>query len=158
MATSKQQSDSFLPALLDRLSIHNKGPMNRNTFRDTVLRDLSWLLNCTNLERQLPLDNYPHVKSSVINFGIPPLAGARFTASELEAVAEQMQQRIAFFEPRILEKTLKVSVIREIGGNEYNHAHFRIEVTFWFEPYPIDMVIRAKWDMETGGVEIQEYV
>ena len=132
--------------------------MSRNAFRDTVLRDLSWLLNCTNLEGQLPLDDYPRVRSSVINFGIPPLAGARFTASELETVAAQMQRRIAFFEPRILEKTLKVSVIRETEASEYNHAHFRIEATFWFEPYPIDMVIRAKWDMETGGVEIQEHV
>jgi len=156
--TISSRSDSFLPALLDRLSIHNKGPMNRNSFRDTVLRDLSWLLNCTNLERQLPLGKYPRVKSSVVNFGIPPLAGARFTASELETVAAQMQRRIAFFEPRILEKSLKVSVIRETQTNEYNHAHFRIEATFWFEPYPIDMVIRAKWDMETGGVEIQEHV
>jgi len=151
------RSDSFLPALLDRLSIHSKGPMNRNGFRETVLRDLAWLLNCTNIEKQLPLDDYPRVRSSVVNFGIPPLAGSRFTASELETVALQMQRRIAFFEPRILEKTLKVSVIREAQANEYNHAHFRIEATFWFEPYPIDMVIRAKWDMETGGVEIQEH-
>jgi len=156
MATSRR--DSFLPALLDRLSIHNKGPMNRNSFRDTVLRDLSWLLNCTNIERQLSFDNYPRVRSSVINFGIPPLAGAQFTASELKTVAAQIQRQIAFFEPRILAKTLKVSVIREVDANDYNHAHFRIEATFWFEPYPIDMVIRAKWDMETGCVEIQEHV
>lgn len=154
--SSKHSSDSFLPALLDRLSLSNNGQMSRNAFRKTVLRDLSWLLNCTNLKSQLPLDAYPWVKSSVINFGIPPLAGSQFTESDLEVVAQEIQQAVARFESRILEDSLKVSVVHGQNAVEYNCAQFLIEATFWFEPYPIDMVLRAKWNMETGGVEINE--
>ncbi|MCL1826153.1 MAG: GPW/gp25 family protein [Betaproteobacteria bacterium] len=162
MSDSKNVSptgDLFLPTLLDRLSQHGSGAVNRNAYRKTVLRDLNWLLNCTNIEKQLPMQNFPLVRDSVLNFGIPPLAGARFTESDLDAVAAGIQRSLACFEPRIIPESLKVSVIRD-GKNvdvyRYNHARFRIEASYWFEPYPIDMVVRAHWDMETGGVELRE--
>jgi len=148
--------DSFVPALIDRLSLTNNGEMNRNVFRKTVLRDLSWLLNCSNIEKELSLENFSRVKRSVVNYGIPPLTGANLTDSDLDFIALELQKVVAYFEPRILEKTLKVSVTRNPDNGHNNYAHFRIEATYWFEPYPIDMVIRAQWDMDTGGVEIQE--
>jgi len=151
--------DLFLPTLLDRLSLQGKKAMTRSDFRKTVLRDLNWLLNCTNIERQLSsLQNFPQARESVINFGIPPLAGARFTESDLDEVAAGIQRALARFEPRILPKSLRVSVIRSEGAEvyKYNHARFRIEASYWFEPYPIDMVMRAHWDMETGGVDLRE--
>lgn len=161
MADSRRANhgnDLFLPALLDRLSQHGSGVMNRNAFRKTVMRDLNWLLNCTSIERQLPLDAYPQVMRSVLNFGIPPLAGARFSEADLNVVAAGIERAITSFEPRILPGSLKVSLIRDKDDRVYiyNHARFRIEASYWFEPYPIDMVVRAHWDMETGGVEIQE--
>jgi type VI secretion system protein ImpF len=150
------RGDLFVPALLDRLSQTSHGAMNRNDFRKTVMRDLAWLLNSTNLDAQLPMDDFPRVKSSVVNFGIPPLAGTRFSKAELKAAAQKIQHTIAYFEPRILPESLKVSVAHDMDTELYNYARFRIEATYWFEPYPIDMVIRARWDMETGGVEIRE--
>jgi len=150
--------DLFLPALLDRLSQHGSRTMSRNVYRKTVLRDLNWLLNCTNLEGQLPVKNFPQIRDSVINFGIPPLAGARFSESDLDTVAIGIQRAIAYFEPRIVPKSLKVSVIydKDVDVYKYNHARFKIEASYWFEPYPIDMVVRAHWDMEAGGVELHE--
>ena len=148
--------DSFMPALLDRLSKDSRGAMSRNAFRKTVLRDLVWLLNCTNIEGQLDLDGFPRVKRSVINFGIPTLAGERLSESDLGGVAEGIKDAILRFEPRILEKSLAVTVAHEDGVELYNRAHFRIKASYWFEPYPIDMLIHAQWDMETGGVEVRE--
>ena len=149
-------TDSFLPALLDRLSLSGNGQMNRSIFRKTVWRDLSWLLNCSNLSGQLPLESYPNVKNSVINFGIPPLAGGRFVQSDLELVAQEIRHAVVCFEPRIFEKSLNVSVVHEADAISHNCAQFLIEATCWFEPYPIDMVLRARWDMETGGVDLRE--
>jgi len=150
--------DLFLPALLDRLSQYGSRGMSRNAYRKTVLRDLNWLLNCTNLEGQLPIHNFPQVRNSVLNFGIPPLAGARFSESDLDTVAAGIQRALAYFEPRIIPESLKVSVVRDKDTDvyRYNHARFRIEASYWFEPYPIDMVVRAHWDMEAGGVELHE--
>ena len=152
------EGDLFLPTLLDRLTQQGGRAMNRSVYRKTVIRDLNWLLNCTNLESQLPVQDFPQVRNSVVNFGIPPLAGGRFTETDLDAVAAGIERSLAFFEPRILPESLNVSVIRDEAVDVYrfNHARFRIEASYWFEPYPINMVVRAHWDMETGGVEIRE--
>ena len=154
----KPVGDLFLPTLLDRLSHGSGRAMNRSAFRKSVLRDLNWLLNCTNLEKQLPIRDFPQVRDSVLNFGIPPLAGARFSESDLTAVAANIERALLCFEPRILPESLKVSVLhdKESDAYRYNHARFRIEASYWFEPYPIDMIMRAHWDMETGGVELRE--
>jgi type VI secretion system protein ImpF len=156
LGRAPHRGDLFVPALLDRLSKNSHGAMNRNDFRKTVMRDLACLLNCTNLDTQLPLDDFPRAKRSVVNFGIPPLAGARFSKTELKAAAQKIQHAIAYFEPRILPGSLKVSIAHDTEAELYNYARFRIEATYWFEPYPIDMVIRARWNMETGGVEVRE--
>ncbi|MDR3213571.1 MAG: type VI secretion system baseplate subunit TssE [Azoarcus sp.] len=150
------RGDLFLPALLDRLVQSGSAAMTRNEFRKTALRDLAWLLNCTNLDKHLPMDDFPRARFSVLNFGIPPLAGSRFTKSELKLVAQRIEQAIAHFEPRILPESLKVTIAHDMDVELYNYARFRIEAAYWFEPYPIDMVIRARWDMETGGVEVRE--
>jgi type VI secretion system protein ImpF len=150
------RGDLFVPALLDRLSQNSHGAMNRNDFRKTVMRDLAWLLNSTNLDTQLPMGDFPNARLSVVNFGIPPLAGTRFSKAELEVAAQKIQHVIAYFEPRILPASLKVSVAHDMDGERHNHARFRIEATYWFEPYPIDMVIRARWDIETGSMELRE--
>ncbi|MDR1424972.1 MAG: type VI secretion system baseplate subunit TssE [Azoarcus sp.] len=151
-----RRSDLFMPALLDRLSQRASATITRSAFRKSVLRDLSWLLNCTNLETQLPLDGFPHAKYSVLNFGIPSLAGYRFSESELSDMAKRIELALAYFEPRILKDSLKVSVANDKSASLYNLARFRIEATYWFEPYPLDMVIRAQWDMDAGNVEIRE--
>jgi type VI secretion system protein ImpF len=153
---SDYSGDTFLPALLDRLSQSGTGSLRRSDFRKTVIRDLALLLNCTNLEKQLSLDKYPLVKFSVLNFGIPSLAGARLSEADLATVAARIQQTVEYFEPRILENTLKVTVAENTNAELYNQAHFKIEASYWFEPYPIDMVIRALWDMETGGMDLRE--
>jgi len=151
-----RRNDLFMPTLLDRLSVHGTGSVTRNAFRKSVLRDLSWLLNCTNLDTQLPLDDFPRVRYSVLNFGIPPLAGYRFSEDELDIRAERIRLAIACFEPRILADSLTVTVVRDKKVDQTSMANFRIQATYWFEPYPIDMVIRARWDMDTGDVEVRE--
>lgn len=151
-----RRGDLFIPALLDRLSQRASATITRNAFRKSVLRDLSWLLNCTNLETQLPLDKFPLAKYSVLNFGIPSLAGYRFSENELNGMAKRVELALAYFEPRILKNSLKVSVANDKGANLHNLARFRIEATYWFEPCPLDMVIRAQWDMDAGNVEIRE--
>jgi type VI secretion system protein ImpF len=154
--SARATGDQFMPTLLDRLSQTTHASMNRNAYRKTVLRDLGWLLNCTNLESQLPLKKFPRAGNSVLNFGIPSLAGTRFSESELDAVAAGIKRAISNFEPRIEAGSLKVSIVRDADVELYNHTRFRIEASYWFDPYPIDMVIRAQWDMETGSVEIRE--
>lgn len=150
----------FMPTLLDRLSMggdeeKNSRHLSRQAYRQSVLRDLQWLLNCANVEAHLPLQSFAYAQASVLNFGIPPYAGSKFTESNLQRVAEAIKTAVLQYEPRIIPKTLEVHIVKDVedaflGGQPL----FRIEASLWFEPYPIELVIRALWDSENGSMKL----
>lgn len=160
--TKKNAAEMFMPTLLDRLSLTDEtGPngqyMNRQSYRKSVLRDLQWLLNCPSLEAQLHLENFEHVKASVINFGIPSYTGSKFTQSDLKHVADSIKLAVMQYEPRIIANTLEVNIVHD--ANQYSLCEqplFRIEASLWFEPYPIELVIRALWDSENGAMRLYD--
>ena len=79
------------PALLDRLiddAPHNKTKesrehrvLNKQRLRAAVLRDLAWLFNATNFASSADLAAHPEVARSVVNFGLPALAGQTASAA-----------------------------------------------------------------------------
>src|SRR5215813_10966396 len=72
------------PALLDRLTDDEPDKkveprearvLSKRRLRESVLRDLTWLFNATQLEAVNPLAKAPYVRKSVLNFGLPELSG-----------------------------------------------------------------------------------
>jgi type VI secretion system protein ImpF len=81
---------------------------NEAALRATVLRELSWLLNTTNLSAVQNLDAYPHVASSTLNYGLGDLAGKLAHRTTLQARAREMRDAVWRFEPRIAPRTLDI--------------------------------------------------
>ena len=91
------QKDRLQPSLLDRLTDNDPERkqesrdarvLSPSRLRECVRRDLVWLMNTTHLRSTQDLDDYPLVARSVLNFGLPDLAGR--TSSTVEAgVLEQ---------------------------------------------------------------------
>ena len=72
------------PSLLDRLTddepdkLHeamDKRVLSPQRLRESVRRDITWLLNTPNLGAVQDLSAYPEVERSTMNFGIPDLSG-----------------------------------------------------------------------------------
>src|SRR5688572_21133531 len=81
------------PALLDRLTddepekLHERREhrvLSKSKLRQAVLRDLAWLFNATRLEAGTDLSSAPHVRRSVVNFGLPALSGR--AASSIDVI------------------------------------------------------------------------
>jgi type VI secretion system protein ImpF len=155
------------PALLDRLiddepqnqavEPPERRVMNRTRIRQAVLRDLAWLFNATNLGRQDSFAAAPHAERSVVNYGLPPLAGE--TASSLDVVELErlIRQAIEAFEPRILADSLEVEpVMLESELDHRNVVSINIRGALWAQPVPLEMLLRTSVDLETGEVEISD--
>ena len=159
-------TDRLQPALLDRL--RDDDPANRaepaeqrvvsrGRLREAVLRDLSWLFNATRLAVDTPLDAYPQVRKSVLNYGLPSLSGQ--TASSIDAVSLEADVREAILdhEPRILPETLKVeALVSEDQLHQHNQISFRISGQLWAQPVPLEMLLHTDVDLETGRVDVRE--
>jgi type VI secretion system protein ImpF len=136
--------------------------------RQCVLRDLSWLFNTANLEcgEQLAetpgtagyprLDDFPAAAASVINFGIPALAGKLGSGLDLEALERRVEEAIHHFEPRLRRDSVRVRAVLEPERMQQNALTFEIEAELWGEPLPLRLLLRTIIDLEDGSATVSE--
>lgn len=159
------QKERLQPSLLDRLT--DDSPTERNEsrearvlslkkLRECVLRDLTWLLNTECFESVVKLDSVPAVKTSVLNFGIPTVAGLTASGLELAKLERQVRNAIVAFEPRLLKDKLSVEAILSDEEMSRNTLVFEINGELWAQPVPLRMHLRTELDLETGKVSIIE--
>ena len=165
MPDPRSPDEQLQPALLDRLTDEEPDKkleprvqrvISKRQMRQAVLRDLAWLFNCTRLDAHMDAAAFPNARRSVINFGLPALAGETATSVDIADLERGIRQAILDFEPRILPGTLQVRAL-EVGQFE-NHNVIGIEISgqLWAQPIPIDLLVRTEIDLETGKVEIAE--
>ena len=104
--------DRLYPSLLDRLTDDDPSKLteardNRSTtlqrLRENVLRDLNWLFNAT--QSSIDFDGDPLLGGSVINYGMPPLAGRPASQYDLGELARVLREVILRYEPRDRKST-----------------------------------------------------
>jgi type VI secretion system protein ImpF len=154
--------DRLYPSLLDRLVDDDPGRAtepreNRSAtlqrLRDNVLRDLNWLFNAT--QSSLDFGGDALLAGSVINYGLPPLAGRPASQYDLSELARVLREVILRFEPRILAHTLKVTAERA-RSDSHNVLGFRIEGQLWSQPIPLEIYMRTEIDLESGLTQVVE--
>jgi type VI secretion system protein ImpF len=74
---------------------------NEAALRATVLRELSWILNTTNLNASQPLDETPEVATSVLNYGVADMSGKLLSPRAVRTRAREIRDAITTFEPRM---------------------------------------------------------
>ena len=163
------------PSLLDRLTDAEPSSgreaiearvLSKQQLRGAVLRDLSWLFNTSRAEpdamRGHPDDvaawrDVAHARNSVINFGIPSLSGITITAMHFAGIEAAIRLAIIQFEPRIDPKTLVVEVNREAGFNiQHNSLRLVIRGHMWNQPVPLELLLSADVDVETGLAAVRD--
>ncbi|MEM7047783.1 MAG: type VI secretion system baseplate subunit TssE [Pseudomonadota bacterium] len=153
------------PSLLDRLL--DEAPAEQRESRDKrvvsvqqlragVIRDLGWLLNTSNLASCVDLDPYPAVIDSVLNFGIPDLAGRTASGVDVSEIEDLMLHAITTFEPRLIAETVKVRLQVSEGTMSINTMRFDIEAELWAQPISQRIYLQTELDLELGSVRVRE--
>jgi type VI secretion system protein ImpF len=152
------------PSLLDRLSDdepnntvepRERRVLSLRTLRDGVLRDLAWLLNTTNLLSVTTTARLPQLANSVLNYGVPGLAGNAVANLDVGALERSIRQAIWDFEPRLVRNTVTVKALATSDARE-NKLDFVIEADLWAQPYPERLYLKTELDLERGAVVISE--
>ena len=158
--------DALQPALLDRLTDHDptrkvegrdERVLSRSQLRASVLRDLTWLFNSTNLASSVDLSAHPHVGESTLNYGLKALAGSPVAGLELSEVERILRDAILRFEPRILPQSLTVrgTPAKDAMGH-HNVLSLEIMGELWSQPYPLEFLIKTDMDLESGEIRVVE--
>lgn len=168
-------TERLQPSLLDRLTDDEPGSaresvegrvLNRQQLRSAVLRDLSWLFNCTREEpdyRSRDLDRIEvwrqctDAKRSVANYGIPAMTGHTTSTIDFAMLEMEIKQSIIHFEPRIDPRTLEVKLDIGSGFNFMgNSLRLVIRGQMWNQPVPLELLLSADVNVETGQTAVQD--
>lgn len=163
------------PSLLDRLTDNEPATerealearvLNKKQLRAAVLRDLSWLFNATaqepdprnpDRERVMLWRGVPEAADSVINFGIPSLAGTTWSTLEFPVLEQAIRRCIVRFEPRIDEKTLEVKITNDLStGLRPTSLRLVIRGQLWNQPVPLELLLSADVDVDTGQTAVRD--
>jgi type VI secretion system protein ImpF len=127
---------------------------NESALRATVRRELAWLLNTTHLGSVVDLEDYPHVQTSVLNYGIPDMAGKELNRRLILQRARDIRTAIRAFEPRIDEKSLVVEPFDSIERE--NSITFLIhgDVTSAVKAIPVKF--RTDFEADTSAATVRE--
>jgi type VI secretion system protein ImpF len=166
--------DRLQPSLLDRLidasprdATENAEArvLNRQQLRAAVMRDLSWMFNATRAEpdagstREDELALWraaPEARRSVLNFGMPAFAGTTLSSLDTRSMERSIVEAIRVFEPRIQRDSLRVEIVANSSGGEHNTLQIVIRGQMWSQPVPLELLLAADMDVETGHTRVRE--
>ena len=153
------------PALLERLTddepdknqeSRDKRIVSLGRLRECVRRDMAWLLNTTDLASVEPLDDYPEVARSVVNYGLPDLTGRTASGINVPALERMLREAIWEFEPRLLRDTVQVHLLLDESRMDHNALTFEIKAELWAQPVPLESLLRTEVDFESGEARISD--
>lgn len=154
------QSVTYRGTLLDRLSevssdqvadsTASRGELRLHDVKASILRELTWLLNTTRLETTKKLTNWPAVRKSVLNYGVPDLAGKWLHLPNRLQLERELERIIQTFEPRLQAGTVSVSILPADNQKDPHALVLQLEAEYPFATEKIPLRIQAFLDAETG--------
>lgn len=151
------------PSLLDRLrdedpestsELVSQRVLTVAQLRRSVQRDIGWLLNATNLGAAI--EGYSEVRRSVLNYGIPDLAGYTLSSIDADVLEKAVLRALEDFEPRLLRHSIRLSAQMDERSMDHNTLVLLIECDLWAFPTPLELLLRTELNFETGDVQLTE--
>ena len=127
---------------------------NEGALRATVRRELNWILNTTNLASVQDLEPYPEVKVSVLNYGVPDLAGKALTRRVVQSRAREIREAIRIFEPRMDPNRLDVEPLSSTERVNAITYVIRGDVTAAVQAMPVEF--KTDIEVDTAAVVVRE--
>jgi type VI secretion system protein ImpF len=121
--------------------------------RECVCRDLATLLSSTSIDAAYDLTALPDVQRSVLNYGMPSLAGRSVKSLDLRRIARIVEDTIRYFEPRLTHVRVTPDTERDADEQEF---HLRIDAELWSQPALQRLVLRTRISTESGQATITD--
>lgn len=146
-----------------RAELEDRGiVVSAQVLREAVRRDIEALFNTerfeaaplrTDREAEMAPDSppdladFPEVRRSVVNYGVPSFSGRSSRDFDREALARELRAILAAFEPRLKESATRVTVAT---GDKSGGLRIEIEALLIMAPAPERLRLRTMIDLDNG--------
>ncbi len=129
--------------------------------REAVRRDIEMLFNIERLEANFLLSererltyqspearlaDFPEVRSSVLNFGVPAFSGRKGNDFNKELLARELRKVLIAFEPRLKKESIKI----EVRIEEKKGMRIEIDGVLMLSPVPERLRLSTVINLENG--------
>jgi type VI secretion system protein ImpF len=146
-----------------RAELESRGVVvSPNVLREAVRRDIEALFNTERFEAMpllsdaeteqlretlLGLEDFPEVRRSVVNYGVPSFSGRSSRDFDRETLAREIRAVLTTFEPRLKEGATKVNVTL---GDKSMGLKIEIDAVLIMTPTPERMRLRTTINLDNG--------
>ncbi|HUG60448.1 MAG TPA: type VI secretion system baseplate subunit TssE [Methylomirabilota bacterium] len=121
--------------------------------RREVTRDVGALLNTVNMDSTLPLQEFPEVRRSIINFGLPDLAHRTIDEANVNDIASELERALVDYEPRLVAEGLTTTRDTSVEAADLK-IRFVIKADLLCNPVNIPVEFAAEVEIDTGKIRI----
>jgi type VI secretion system protein ImpF len=149
-------------ALAERRHLEERGiVVTPDVLREAVRRDIEALFNIERLEARFLLSerekttqtspaellaDYPEVRNSVVNFGVPSFAGHTGSDFDNETLARDLKSLLQVYEPRLRRDSIRVSV----RFGQKTGLRVDIDGVLMLTPVPERLRLSTNIDLDNG--------
>lgn len=126
---------------------------DEGTLRRHLNRDLASLMNTVNLDATVPLDEYPFLEKSVVNYGFGDLSNVADRANGPQIIADKIKRTLCHYEPRLIPETVEVEV-SQTHDIVTNRLTFEISGEMTASPVDIPLQFIAELDDGIGKIQM----
>lgn len=130
-----------------------KGAITEGQLREQLTTDLNALLNTVNMDSSFDLSEFPHVRNSILNYGLPDISSRTIDEHRVSDIADEIRTALLQFEPRLQPEALVVTRDKSVDEASLN---IRFEVSGEMACDPADVAVEFVADIEidTGKMRI----
>jgi type VI secretion system protein ImpF len=122
--------------------------ITESMLRREVSRDLDAILNTVALEASIDMQHLPHVRQSILNFGIPDIGAHTIDEAAVDKIPDEIRAAIAKYEPRIAPDSLRI-----VRDNEVDPVELKIRFVIRGELvcHPVHVPVEFVADIVESG-------
>jgi type VI secretion system protein ImpF len=131
-----------------------RAPVSESGLRREVMRDLVDLMNTTNLASVDDLEDFPEVRASVLNYGLPDLTHRTLEENRISNISDEIETALARFEPRLARGSIRARRDETVGSEELR-LRFLVAADLLCEPVNVPVEFVAELEFDTGKIKIE---
>lgn len=129
--------------------------VGEETLKVHLQADLTALLHTTRLDAVVDLEDLPHMRSSVVNYGFRDLSRVGLKEIGSQDVVRSIRQSLIDHEPRLVPESIEVT-LDGASGDARQFLSFSIKADLMGDPVDIPMDFTADVDLGAGKLRLSK--
>jgi type VI secretion system protein ImpF len=130
-----------------------KGAVTEGQLREQLSIDLNSLLNTINMETGFDLGEFPRVRESILNYGIPEISNRSIDEDRVGDIVDEIRTALLLYEPRLVADALIVTRDMTIAPYSLN-IRFLVSGEMACDPAAVAVEFVADIEIDTGKMRI----